>query len=115
MKRSLMYLTDILESMERIEKYIQGVDYETFQSNQMLTDAVIRNLEVIGEAARNVSDEIRKKYTEIPWRNMIGLRNILIHHYFGIDESIVWEVIKTNLPEAKPHILRAIQEEGDIT
>ena len=81
----------------------------------MLVDAVIRNLEVIGEAARNVSDEVRSRYSEIPWRNMIGLRNILIHEYFGVDESIVWEVIKNNLPEVRPNLLKAIQEEGDIT
>jgi uncharacterized protein with HEPN domain len=81
----------------------------------MLIDAVIRNLEIIGEAARNVTDEVRNKYPEIPWRNMIGLRNILIHQYFGVDESIVWEVIKINLAEARPNILKAIHEEGDIT
>ncbi|MNJ76878.1 hypothetical protein D3C77_742600 [compost metagenome] len=81
----------------------------------MLLDAVVRNLEIIGEAARNVNDEVKMKYQEIPWRNMIGLRNILIHEYFGIDESIVWEVATRNLREIKPIIMRAIQEEGDIT
>ena len=115
MNRSLTALNDIVESMNRIDDYTKGVDYDTFLNNQMLIDAVIRNLEIIGEAARNVSEEARNKYPEIPWRNMIGLRNILIHQYFGVDESIVWEVIKVNLPETRADFLRAIQEEGDIT
>ncbi|MDB5055280.1 MAG: hypothetical protein JWM44_3330 [Bacilli bacterium] len=89
--------------MNRIDTYIFGVEYDSFLSNQMLIDAVIRNLEVIGEAARNVSDEIRNKYPKIPWRNMIGLRNILIHQYFGVDESIVWEIITVNLLVSRPH------------
>ncbi|MGG6310315.1 HepT-like ribonuclease domain-containing protein [Paenibacillus macerans] len=92
-----------------------NVEYEGFLTNQMLLDAVIRNLEIIGEAARNLSDDVRMKYKEIPWRNMIGLRNILIHEYFGIDESIVWEVATRNLKEIKPGIIKAIQEEGDFT
>jgi uncharacterized protein with HEPN domain len=114
-KRYVMFLSDILECMNRIDTYTKGVDYDSFSNNQMLIDAVIRNLEVIGEAARNIPEEIRNKYSDVPWRKMIGLRNILIHEYFGIDETIVWEIIKTNLPETKPYIMKAIQEEGDFT
>jgi uncharacterized protein with HEPN domain len=115
MKKNLLFLKDILDSIQRIESYIEGIHYESFSSNQMMFDAVIRNLEVIGEASRNMPEEIRNKYPEIPWRKMIALRNILIHEYFGIDESIVWEVIKTNLPQLKPDIVRVLQEEGRIT
>ncbi|MGG1611448.1 HepT-like ribonuclease domain-containing protein [Paenibacillus sp. FSL K6-2441] len=115
MKRSVNVLMDILESINRIETYLGAVKYDEFLANQMLLDAVIRNLEIIGEAARNLSDEVKKKYPEVPWKNMIGLRNILIHEYFGIDESIVWEVATRNLKEVKPIIVRAIQEEGDFT
>ncbi|WP_199624851.1 HepT-like ribonuclease domain-containing protein [Paenibacillus alkalitolerans] len=113
-KRKLLPLRDILESIERIETYTKGVSYDSFCHNQMMVDAVIRNLEVIGEAAGNVPEEIRIKYPEIPWRKMIALRNVLIHEYFGVDESIVWEVATTNLKEVKPGILRVIQEEGDF-
>jgi uncharacterized protein with HEPN domain len=113
-KKKLLPLRDILESIERIETYTRGVSYDSFCHNQMMVDAVIRNLEVIGEAAGNVPEELRNKYSSIPWRKMIGLRNILIHEYFGIDESIVWEVATTNLKEVKPDILIAIQEEGDF-
>jgi uncharacterized protein with HEPN domain len=114
-KRKHVYLIDILEAMNKIEVYIRGIDFDSFCVNEMMFDAVIRNLEIIGEAARNLPEEIKTKHTEIPWRQMIGVRNILFHEYFGIDNSIIWEIIKTNLPEIKPNIVRAIQEEGDIT
>ena len=113
--RSLLYLKDILDSINKIADYTRGVDDDFFFRHPMMVDAVIRNLEVIGEASKNVSDEIRGKYPEIPWKKMTGLRNIVIREYFGIDESIVWEMIKTNLPEVKPWIEKAIQEIGDIT
>jgi len=80
----------------------------------MMIDAVIRNLEVLGEAAGKVSEVVRNKYPTIPWRKMISLRNVLIHEYFGIDVSIVWEVATKNLREIKPEIMKAIQEEGDF-
>jgi uncharacterized protein with HEPN domain len=111
MNRSIISLKDILESMNRIDTYIFGVDYDSFLNNQMLIDAVIRNLEIIGEAARNVTDELRNNYPELPWRNMIGLRNILIHQYFGVDESIIWEVITVDLPDARPNLMKVIQEQ----
>ncbi|MFB5762568.1 HepT-like ribonuclease domain-containing protein [Paenibacillus medicaginis] len=115
MKRPLNSLMDILESINRIESYLLNVEYENFLATQMLLDAVVRNLEIIGEAARNINDEVKNKYPEVPWRNMIGLRNILIHEYFGIDESIVWEVATRNLQEIKPLIVKAIQEARDFT
>jgi len=114
MKRKMLPLTDILESIQRIETYTNGVDYDSFLSSQMMIDAVIRNLEVIGEAAGKVPSDIQVKYPSVPWRKMIGLRNLLIHEYFGVDESIVWEVATTNLKEIKPEILKAVQEEGDF-
>lgn len=114
MNRSLMSLKDIIESVNRIDNYLIGVDYDSFLNNQMLIDAVIRNLEIIGEAAKNITEEVRSKYPEIPWRNMIGLRNILIHQYFGVDESIIWEVVQTNLPYTRQSLLKALQEEEGI-
>lgn len=97
--------------MDRINTYINGVEYDSFNSNQMLIDAVIRNLEIIGEASKNVSDEIKSKYPDIPWKKMTALRNLLIHEYFGVDESIIWEIVIKNLPESRPYIVKAIQEE----
>jgi uncharacterized protein with HEPN domain len=115
MNRKHIYIIDILEAINKIEVYTKGIDFDSFCCNQMMFDAVIRNLEIIGEAAKNLPEEIKAKYTEIPWRQMIGVRNLLIHEYFGIDNLIIWEIIKTNIPEIKPNIVRAIQEEGDIT
>lgn len=114
-KRHILSLSDILESINRIDTYIQGVDYDSFLRNQMVIDAVIRNLEIIGEASRNVPNEVKLKYPQIPWRQMTALRNLLIHEYFGVDESIIWEIIRTNLPEIRPHILKVLHEEEDFT
>lgn len=114
MKRKSIQLNDILESIIKIETYTKGIDFDSFCFNEMMFDAVVRNLEIIGEAARNTPEEIKVKYPVIPWRQMIGVRNILIHEYFGIDNTIIWQIIKTNLPQIKPIIMNAIQEQGDI-
>lgn len=112
-KRYMLYISDIIESMNKIETYIKGIDYDSFCCNQMMIDAVVRNLEIIGEASKKVPDEIKLNYPEVPWRQMIGLRNILIHEYFGIDESIIWQIITKNFKETKPKVLQIIQEAGE--
>jgi uncharacterized protein with HEPN domain len=99
-----LYVKDILESIEKIENYIGGLEYEEFSKNTMVIDAVIRNLEIIGEASKYVPDDVRDNYPEIPWKRMIGLRNIVIHEYFGVDIEIVWRIITINLQEVKPFI-----------
>ena len=71
----------------------------------MIIDAVVRNLEIIGEASKNIEDAIRKQYPDIPWNRMIGLRNIIAHGYFGVDLTIVWRIISKNLPDTKPFIV----------
>ena len=109
-----MYVEDILAAMNKIERYIKGLTYQTFVENEMVQDAVIRNLEIIGEASRNIPDIVREKDTNIPWRRMIGLRNIAIHEYFGIDLSIIWQIITKNLVETKPEVesmLKRLNEE----
>jgi len=98
------FIEDILESMGKIQRYIKSLDYKEFENNELIVDAVIRNLEIIGEASKNIPDGIRDKYPNIPWRRMIGLRNITAHEYFGVDLNIIWEIITTNLPETKPKI-----------
>ena len=109
MKRSYrLFVEDILESVDKIERYVKGMSYDNFVENEMIIDAVIRNLEVIGEASKNIPENIREQYTTIPWRRIIGLRNIMIHGYFGIDLSIIWEIITKNLPETKPSIVEML-------
>lgn len=91
MKDSNLYIRNIIESMEKILDYTSGLDFDDFIENGMAYDAVIRNFEIIGEAARNIPDEIAAQHPEIPWSDMVGMRNILIHSYLGIDDSIVKE------------------------
>jgi len=104
-----MFAEDILEAMDKIERYTRGLTYETFVKNEMVVDAVMRNLEIIGEASRNIPEDIRGKYPDIPWKRMVGLRNIAIHQYFGVDLGIVWEIITRNLPETRPMIAEMLK------
>ena len=99
-----LYILDILSSINRIREYIKNDVYETFSLAKMTQDAVFRNLEIIGEASRNITEETRLKAENIPWNRMKGLRNIVSHKHFGVDLEIVWEVITKNLPLIEPEI-----------
>jgi len=102
-KRDLrLFLMEILEAIEKIERYIDSLSFEDFVKNEMVVDAVIRNLEIVGEAARNIPEEVRSKYSDIPWKRVVGFRNIVIHGYFDVDLEIVWVIAKERLPELKP-------------
>jgi len=101
MRDSHLYLKDILAAIERIEEFVQGMDFETFKSDDKTTSAVIRKLEIIGEAAKGVPAEIRASHSHIPWKEMAGMRDKLIHLYFGIDYDLVWATIKRRLPDVK--------------
>lgn len=103
-----LYIEDIITSMEKIEKYIKGLNQADFTSNDQVFDAVIRNLEVIGEAARNIPESIKEQNINIPWNKMIGLRNIAIHEYFGVDADIIWEIITKDLPDTKSQIMKLL-------
>lgn len=88
-----VYLEDILEAVRRIDSYTEGLDFVAFAKNPMVLDAVIRNLEVIGEAAGRIPEEVRASSPEIEWRKITALRNVLAHEYFGVHTKIVWDVI----------------------
>jgi uncharacterized protein with HEPN domain len=92
-----LLLIDILEALEVIQDYIQGYTYEEFIQDRKTKDAVIRNLEIVGEASNHLSDAYKNKNDQIPWRQMIGIRNRIIHEYFGVDYAIVWNIISKNL------------------
>ena len=100
----LSFLEDIRDALGKIERYVAGMDYDTFAENELVIDAVLRNLEIIGEAAKNIPEDVRAEHPDIEWRRMIGLRNIVAHEYFGVDLRIIWEIIMRRLPETKPKI-----------
>lgn len=97
-----LYLNDIIQAMNKIEKYSQGLDYDSFVNNEMVVDAVLRNIEVIGEAATQIPENMRQQYSHIPWKKIIGLRNIVIHEYFGVDLDNIWKIVSENITETKP-------------
>lgn len=96
-----LFIEDILESTGLIESYVSGMDINDFKNDRKTIDAVVRNLEIIGEASRNIPDEIKNTNKEIDWKGLAGLRNRIAHEYFGISYSIVWNIIKEELPKLK--------------
>lgn len=97
-RRDRDFLQDIKEAIQRIGIYTEKLTYEEFLQDIKTQDAVIRNLEIIGEAAKNISDSLTDDYSQIPWKELAGIRDKLIHHYFGVNFDIVWNVIKAELP-----------------
>ena len=108
-----LFFEDAIDAMNKIGSYIRDLDYESFSQNNMVIDAVVRNLEIIGEAIKNIPDNIIDKYPDIPWKRMIGLRNIVIHAYFGIDLENIWKIITENIPEVKPRIVEILDDIRD--
>jgi uncharacterized protein with HEPN domain len=99
-------VADILEAVARIERYVEGLTFEQFEADQKTVDAVIRNLEVIGEAVRHLAAHRASLPSGVPWADIAGMRNILIHAYFGVDLKIVWHTIVEDLPELKTQLQR---------
>jgi len=104
------YLDDILQSIERIRRYVAGMDRATFEADEKTVDAVVRNLEVIGEAARNLPDAVRARTGDIEWPKIIALRNLLAHEYFGINTRIVWDIVQNKLAPLREACVRALEE-----
>jgi uncharacterized protein with HEPN domain len=107
----LLFLEDVIFSIEKIEKYTKGLTYKEFARNDMAVDAVIRNFEIIGEAVKKVPMAIKKKYTGVEWNEAAGFRDVLVHDYFGIDLEAVWDTINKNIPSFKMNILRVLNDE----
>lgn len=96
-----LYLEHISESIAKIEKYISGVDEDNFMSNEQLQDAVIRQLQIIGEAAKRLTVDTTAKYSEVEWKDIAGMRDKLVHDYFGVDLDAVWDTVVHDLPILK--------------
>jgi len=103
------YLDHIREAVKRTVLYTEDMTYEKFLEDIKTQDAVVRNIEIIGEAVKNLSEELRNRCTEIQWKNLAGMRDKLIHHYFGVNFSIVWKVAREELPE----IIKNIEKIGE--
>jgi len=95
----------ILGAIERIESYTKDVSDDEFMNNFLIQDAVIRNLEIIGEASRKIDSNIKLQFSQIPWNEISGMRNKLVHEYFGVDLNTVWIVLADDIPELKRHLL----------
>jgi len=107
------YLDDILEAAAKVAKFIKGMTFEQFQQDDKTLFAVVRALEIIGEATKRIPDSVRRDYPEIPWREMAGMRDKLIHDYLGVDEEQVWKTAAEDLPSLIPIIRRLLAESGE--
>lgn len=104
-------IEDILEAIGKIQRYIRGMDYEKFSEDEKSVDAVIRNFTVIGEAARRISDDYTEAHPDLPWEEMRGIRNIVVHEYFGVSLPILWETATRDLPPLVPQLEKLLQRE----
>lgn len=105
-------LRDILEAIERVEKYAAR-GRAAFDEDELVQTWVVHHIEVIGEACRALPDEFQARYAGVPWSDIIGMRNILVHHYFGIDPDAVWAVVEHDLPDLKLNVRAILRELGD--
>ena len=102
----IIYITDIIESIEKIEGYKKGLSKTEFYKNEQIQDAIMRRLEIIGEATKNIPDDFRKKYPKVEWKKIAGLRDILIHTYFSINLKLIWKVLKNEIKKVKKELLK---------
>jgi uncharacterized protein with HEPN domain len=109
MKDDTVYLKHIGDALDQIETYLLGKSFEEFMSNKMLQDAVVRQLEIVGEATRNVSDNFRRRDRSIPWGQIVGMRNRIAHDYLNVDMEIVWDIVSQDLPLLKTRITKLLE------
>ncbi|RKY77514.1 DUF86 domain-containing protein [candidate division KSB1 bacterium] len=103
-------LQHILDAICELETYTRQATFDDFVANSMMQFACIKQLEIIGEAASHISDELKQRFSEVEWPEIVGLRNILIHEYFGIDENIIWVIIKKDIPQLKIKIEKILNQ-----
>lgn len=104
------FLKHILENIKEIESYINGITEKEFIKNRMMQNALVRCFEIIGEASRNLPAQFKNKYPQINWREIIGMRDIIVHEYFDVDLAVVWDTIKNDIPILKKQIQEILEE-----
>jgi uncharacterized protein with HEPN domain len=104
------YLHDIYDAMEAAESFVDSCTFDEFSTDLQVQYAVVRALEIIGEASKNIPEEVRMRYPAVPWKDMAGIRDKLIHSYFGVDLEVVWLSVKEGIPESKPAIKQILDE-----
>ncbi len=109
-KDEKIFLRHIMESIENIEDFTKDVSTTEFQDSALIQNGVIRCLEIIGEAVKNIPDDMKKRYPEVPWKKIAGLRDVLIHAYFEVDLDLTWSIAKRDLPELKKNIKKILEE-----
>jgi uncharacterized protein with HEPN domain len=105
-----IFLEHILESIGEIENNIEGMSEVKFSKSITIQDATVRRLEIIGEAVRNIPDSFRKKHVKVPWKKIAGLRDVLIHEYFGVDMELVWKITNKDIPKLKKQIIHLLEK-----
>jgi len=103
-KDMFVYIADMIESMEAIESYVDGLDYKKFEENYLSQDAVMMRLSVIGESAAKLTTEFKKSYPKIPWKSMKGLRNLIVHDYSSVNLKKIWDIVSKDLPKTKEQL-----------
>jgi len=112
MRDPLVYIDDILDAMEKAQAFTAGIDYAQFEDDVRTVYAVIRALEIIGEAVKRLPADFRERYPSIPWKDMAGMRDKIIHGYDEVDLRIVWKVVKEDIPVLKPRLQQILREHG---
>lgn len=107
-----LYLEDVREACEKVMRYIRGMTFAQFIQDEKTFDAVVRNLAIIGEAIKHVPTEVRSRYPGVEWRKIAGLRDVVTHDYFGVDEDILWDVVQHEVPTLLGQIVRILGEES---
>jgi uncharacterized protein with HEPN domain len=109
----LDHVEDILDAMDKAEVLLEGVTFNQFETDFRINFAVVRALEIIGEATKRLPEELRKEYPQVPWKGMPGMRDRIIHGYDNVDLQIVWDVVKRDIPNIRPAIRRILEDHGD--
>ena len=110
-----VYLEDIIDAINSIEEYTRGLTFNAFVEDRRTVDAVIRNFEIIGEATKHIPERIRRDYPKVPWKDMAGMRDKLIHGYFGVQLDVVWKTVKERLPIVRPLVEEALAKMKEET